>query len=146
MEHLELLTHVYLFRDATAEDLAALARIVERKFVIAGDRVYAEGDAPDAMFLIEMGRVEVRLEQRDMAIVTLGSGQAFGELGFFARGRRSVSAYAHEPTHLLRLPFDNLAQLLDERPALALIVYRNACRYFAAHFGQMALERDRPYF
>ena len=146
MEHLELLTHVYLFRDATAEDLAALARIVERKFVIAGDRVYAEGDAPDAMFLIEMGRVEVRLEQRDMAIVTLGSGQAFGELGFFARGRRSVSAYAREPTHLLRLPFDNLAQLLDERPALALIVYRNACRYFAAHFGQMALERDRPYF
>jgi hypothetical protein len=76
MEHQELLTHVYLFRGATLEDLAALARIVERKFVIAGDRVYAEGDDPDAMFLIEMGRVDVRPEQRDMAIVTLGSGRS----------------------------------------------------------------------
>jgi NTE family protein len=146
MEHQELLTHVYLFRGATLEDLAALARIVERKFVIAGDRVYAEGDDPDAMFLIEMGRVDVRPEQRDMAIVTLGSGQVFGELGFFVRGRRSVSAYAREPTYLLCLRFDSLAQLLDERPALALIVYRNACRYFAAHLGQMALKLDRPYF
>jgi len=146
MEHQELLTHVYLFRGATSEDLAALASIVERKVAIAGDRVYAEGDDPDAMFLIEMGRVEVGPEQRRTAIVTLGSGQAFGELGFFARGRRSVSAYAREPTYMLRLPFDKLAKLLDERPALALIVYRNACSYFAAHLGQMALERDRPYF
>jgi len=146
MEHQELLTHVYLFRGATSEDLAALASIVERKVVIAGDRVYAEGDDPDAMFLIEMGRVDVGPEQRHTAIITLGSGQAFGELGFFARGRRSVSAYAREPTHLLRLPFDKLAKLLDERSALALLVYRNACRYFAAHLGRMALERDRPYF
>jgi CRP-like cAMP-binding protein len=98
------------------------------------------------MFLIEMGRVDVRPEQRHTAIVTLGSGQAFGELGFFAPGRRSVSAYAREPTYLLRLPFDTLATLLDARPALALLVYRNACRYFAAHLGQMALERERPYF
>jgi CRP-like cAMP-binding protein len=90
MEHQELLTHVYLFRGATSEDLAALASIVERKVVIAGDRVYAEGDDPDAMFLIEMGRVDVGPEQRRTAIVTFGSGQAFGELGFFARGRRSV--------------------------------------------------------
>jgi CRP/FNR family transcriptional regulator, cyclic AMP receptor protein len=146
MEHQELLTNVYLFRGATAEDLSALSRIVERKVVIAGDRVYAEGDDPDALFLIEMGRVDVRPEQHRTAIVTLGTGQAFGELGFFARGRRSVSAYAREPTYLLRLPFDKLAKLLDERPALALIVYRNACGYFAAHFGQIALERDRPYF
>ena len=146
MEHQELLTHVYLFRGATSEDLAALASIVERKVTIAGDRVYAEGDEPDAMFLIEMGRVDLGPEQRDTAIVTLGSGQAFGELGFFARGRRLVSAYAREPTHMLRLAFNKLSKLLDERPALALIVYRNACRYFAAHFGQMALERDRPYF
>jgi CRP-like cAMP-binding protein len=145
MEHQELLTHVYLFHGATSQDLAALASIVERKAVIAGDRVYAEGDDPDAMYFIEMGRVDVRPEQRDAAIVTLGSGQAFGELGLFARGRRSVSAYARETTHLLRFPFDKLTKLLDERPALALIVYRNACRYFAAHLGQMALERDRPY-
>jgi CRP-like cAMP-binding protein len=146
MKHQELLTHVYLFRGATSEDLAALASIVERKVMIAGDRVYAEGDEPDAMFFIEMGRVDLGPEQRDRAIVTLGSGQVFGELGFFARGRRPVSAYAREPTHMLRLAFNKLSKLLDERPALALIVYRNACRYFAAHLGQMALERDRPYF
>jgi CRP/FNR family transcriptional regulator, cyclic AMP receptor protein len=146
MEYQELLTHVYLFRGASSGDLAALAGIAERKVVIAGDRVYVEGDDPDAMFLIEMGRVDVRPERRDTAIVTLGSGQNFGELGFFATGRRTVSAYAREPTYLLRIPFDKLAKLLDERPALALIVYRNACRYFAAHLGQVALQLDRPYF
>jgi hypothetical protein len=74
MEHQELLTHTYLFRGATADDLAALASIVERKVTIAGDRVYAEGDDPDALFLIEMGRVDVRPEQRRTAIVTPGVG------------------------------------------------------------------------
>lgn len=98
MEHQELLTHVYLFRGASSEDLAALAGIAERKVVIAGDRVYAEGDDPDAMFFIEMGGVDVGPEQRRTALFTISSGQAFGELGFFARGRRSVSAYAREPT------------------------------------------------
>jgi len=146
MKDQELLTHWYLFRSATMEDLTALASIVERKVVIAGDRVYAEGDDPNAMFLIEMGWVDVRPEQRDTAIVTLGSGQSFGELSFFARGRRLASAYTRETTHLLRIPFDKLAKLLDERPALALIVYRNACSFFAAHLGQMALEFDRRYF
>ena len=104
MEHQEILTHVYLFRGATSEDLRALAGIAERNVVIAGDRVYAEGDDPAAMFLIEM------------------------------------------PTYLLRFPFDALTRLMSERPALALIVYRNACRYFAAHLGQVALQLDRPYF
>ena len=59
MAHQALLTHAYLFGSATAEDLQALASIVERKVTIVGDRVYAEGDDPDAMFLIEMGRVDV---------------------------------------------------------------------------------------
>jgi hypothetical protein len=63
-----------------------------------------------------------------------------------SRGRRSASASARKPTHRLRVPFEKPARRLDERPALASIVYRNACRYFAAHLGQMALARDRPYF
>ena len=108
--------------------------------------MYAEGDDPNVMFLIEMRGVDVGPEQRRTVHVTVGSGQAFGELGFFARGRRSVSSGCPRAHPAAAPPFHKLAKLLDERPALPLIVYRNACRYFAAHLGQMALECDPSYF
>jgi CRP/FNR family transcriptional regulator, cyclic AMP receptor protein len=145
MDHRELLTNFYLFTDATANDLRALEAISEPRVCIAGDAIYHAGEAADALFLIEMGTVDIMPAGKETVFATMGSGQGFGELAFFERGPRPAAAYAREPAHLLRIPFARLAQVCTERPELALLVYRNACAFFAKHIRRMALALNHRY-
>jgi CRP-like cAMP-binding protein len=145
MDHRELLTGFYLFTDATANDVRALEAIGEPRVCIAGDLVYSEGQVADALFLIEMGTVDIMPMGKETVFATMGSGQGFGELSFFERGPRPAAAYAREPAHLLRIPYERLSQVLAERPALAILVYRNACTFFAKHIRRMALTMNHRY-
>ena len=145
MDHGELLKNFYLFTDATADDLRALEAICEPRVCIGGDLVYHEGDVADALFLIEMGTVEITPRGRETVFTSMGSGQGFGELSFFERGPRPAAAYARESSRLLRIPFARLSQVLTERPALGLLVYRNACAFFAKHIRRMASTMNHRY-
>ena len=145
MDHRELLKNFYLFTDATANDLRALETIGEPRVCIAGDLVYNAGQVADALFLIEMGTVDIMPMGKETVFATMGSGQGFGELAFFERGPRPAVAYAREPTHLLRIPFARFSEVLAERPELALLVYRNACAFFAKHLRRLALTLNHRY-
>jgi CRP-like cAMP-binding protein len=145
MDHRDLLKNFSLFTDATANDLRALEAISEPRVCIAGDLVYSVGEVADALSLIEMGTVDIMPMGKEMVFATMGSGQGFGELAFCEHGTRPAAAYAREPTHLLRIPFARLSQVLAERPELALLVYRNACAFFAKHIRGMALALNHRY-
>jgi CRP-like cAMP-binding protein len=145
MDQRELLKNFYLFTGVASSDLQAVEAIAERKVSIAGDLVYGEGEIADALFLVEMGTVDIVPKGKEKVFATIGSGHGFGELAFFERGTRPASASARERTHLLRIPYEQLSKVLSERPALALIVYRNACAFFAKHFRALALDLNRRY-
>jgi hypothetical protein len=78
MEHRELCKNFYLFTDAPANDLRALEATSERRVCIAGDLVYREGEVADALFLIEMGTVDIMPIGKEMVFTTMRSGQGFG--------------------------------------------------------------------
>jgi CRP/FNR family cyclic AMP-dependent transcriptional regulator len=145
MDQQGLLKKSYLFAGVTSDDLQALDAIVERKTYIAGDLVHSEGDVADAMYLIEMGAVDIMRKGKEMVFGTIGSEQGFGELSFFEPGPRPASASVRERTYLLRMPYERLSRVLAERPALALLVYRNACAFFAKHMRMMAHDLNRRY-
>jgi len=145
MDQKEILKNFYLFRGVTSEDLYALNGIVEAKVYMGGDLVYSEGEVADALFLVEMGTVDIVPKGKEIVFASIGSGQGFGELAFFERGTRPASASVRERTHLLRVPFEGLSKLLAERPKLALLVYRNACAFFAKHFRMIASDLNRRY-
>jgi CRP-like cAMP-binding protein len=145
MDQRELLRSSYLFTGVTSNDLDALDAIAERRIYIAGDLVYSEGDVADALFFIEMGAVDIVTRGKDIVFATISSGQGFGELAFFERGIRPASASARERTYLVRIPYERLSKVLAERSELALLVYRNACAFFAKHFRMMALDLNRRY-
>ena len=90
--------------------------------------------------------VDVTMPDRNVALVSVGSGQGLGQLAFFKREAHRATARTCVPTRIVRLPFTELDRLLAERPALALTFYRNAAAFLAHHLGQMAAELDRPYF
>jgi CRP-like cAMP-binding protein len=145
MDQRELLKNFYLFTDVTSNDLDALEAIVERKSYIAGDLVINEGEVADALFLVEMGTVDIVPKGKERVFATIGSGHGFGELAFFERGTRPASVSARERSYLLRIPYEPFSQLLSGRPGLALIVYRNACTFFARHFRALAGDLNRRY-
>ena len=145
MDQKGLLKNFYLFAGVTSNDLEAVNAIAERKGYMAGDLVYSEGEVADALFIVEMGTVDVVPKGKEIVFATIGSGQGFGELAFFEGGKRPASALTRERTYLIRIPYEELSKLLAERPGLALLVYRNACAFFAKHFRMMALDLNRRY-
>ena len=146
MNKVDLIKNNYLFRDIAASDLSALAGIAEEKDLNAGNLIYEAGQASDAIFIIEMGTVDILPQGRQAPFATMGSGQGLGELGFFYSDKRVATAVARERTQLVRIPFDKLAHLVTERPPFGLIFYRNASMFLAKHVRELALERDHRYF
>jgi CRP-like cAMP-binding protein len=141
-----LLKGIYLFQDATSDDLASLAGIAARREYLQGDLVFNEGDEADAMFVVEMGTVDLVPGGKDLAVITVGTGQSFGEVAFFKRGKRPGSARTREVSRILRIPFDRLETLLAGRPAFAMGFYRNACGFLAKHLQALAVDLNRRYF
>jgi CRP-like cAMP-binding protein len=145
MDPKSVLKNSYLFRGANEADLDSVMALAERKTLRQGELVYSAGSDADAMFFVEMGTVDITVKGKEIPIITAGTGQSFGELGFFRAAKRPVSALAREQTHLLRVPYDRLTTLLGERPALALAVYRNASGFFAKHLELISFEVDYRY-
>lgn len=146
MDLRDLLKDIYLFRDATPQDLAAVAAIAERKVYMVGEYIYQSGDASDALFIIESGTIDVTLKDKEVPLATVGAGQALGELAFFERSERLASAFTREPTHVVRLPFAKLDQIFAKHPNLAMIFYRRACAFLSRQLRAVVPDLNRRYF
>ena len=146
MNKADLIKGTYLFRGIDAKDLSALTVIAEQTVLLPGQLAYDVDQLSDAIFIIEMGTIDIVVKGKQAPVVTMGNGQTFGELAFFQPDKRFATATARERTELVRISFDKLAQLLTDRPALALLFYRNACAFFAKHVRELGSERDRRYF
>jgi CRP/FNR family cyclic AMP-dependent transcriptional regulator len=101
-----LLRRTRLFAELREETLQALAdRSIERTFPRHG-RLFYQGDPGSALFVLASGLVKVVVtseEGEEMVLVTLGPGEAFGELSIVDGGPRSASAEALEPTVALMI-------------------------------------------
>jgi CRP/FNR family cyclic AMP-dependent transcriptional regulator len=146
MNKTQLIESTYLFRGVAAGDISALAAVAEQTTLFQGQTIYDVEQQSDAIFIIEVGTIDIIVKGKQTPVVTMGTGQTLGELAFFQPAPRFATATARERTELVRIPFDKLTRLLEERPALALIFYRNACTFLARHVRELGVERDRRYF
>jgi CRP/FNR family transcriptional regulator, cyclic AMP receptor protein len=97
----DLLRRTRLFAELGQATLQALAdRSIERSFPRHG-RLFYQGDPGTGLFVVASGLVKVVVtseEGEEMVLVTLGPGDALGELSIVDGGPRSASAEALEPT------------------------------------------------
>jgi len=145
MEPRDVLKNIYLFRNATPEELAAVAAIAEPKSHMVEEYLYRAGDAPDAIYIVESGTIDITLKDKDVPLGSVGSGQALGEMAFFERGERLATAVTREPTRLLRLPFAKLDQVFAAHPKLATTFYFQACMLLSRHLRMLAPDLNRRY-
>jgi CRP-like cAMP-binding protein len=102
----ELLRRTRLFAGLSEPMLRALAdRAIERSFPRHG-RLFYQGDPGTGLFVVASGLVKVVVTSEDgeeMVLITLGPGEALGELSVVDGGSRSASAEALEPTVALMI-------------------------------------------
>jgi len=132
-----VLHNFYLFRGAPPTDVAALEARAQRVHYLPNELVFREGEEAEGLYLVEFGTIEIFCCGDQTPLFTVGSAGGFGEVAFFDRGTRPASARTREASHLIRISFAALTAVLEERPAMAVVVYRNACTFLAKRLRRM---------
>ena len=90
-----------MFSGLPEAELAAIADAASEFEVGQGEEVATEGDFGHAMYAIESGTAEVRLDAKPAR--KLGPGDVFGEIAAISSGRRTASVVATSPMRLIAL-------------------------------------------
>jgi SulP family sulfate permease len=103
--------------------LAALESCMDRRSYTAGERIFAQGDAGDEMFLIRRGAVRIVLPlgaRQGHHLATFGRGDFFGEMAFLDPAPRSADALAFTDSDLFVLSRRRFDTLAEEHKKLAI--------------------------
>jgi sulfate permease, SulP family len=120
-------------------DAAAFERVqalLPERRLAAGERLFAQGEAGDAIYVLCAGSVSVLDLARRQRFVSFSPGMTFGELAVLDGGDRTADAVADEPSIVRSLPADVMRQLEREAPGIAALLYRNLARHLATRLRE----------
>src|SRR6202034_3267178 len=96
----------------------------------AGEVIFREGEAAVELFVVQSGKVEIRLGDR--LLDTLSERSIFGEMALIDRGPRSATAIAASDTTLVPVDEKQFLFLVTRTPHFALNVMRVLARRLRA--------------
>ncbi len=120
---IDTLRQVPLFEsldDKAAKELSELLETLDCK---AETFLFRTGDAGDAMYIIEHGKVRIcvqAIDGREVTLTELGRGDFFGEMVLFDGQRRSADAVVAEDARLALLSREHFLSFMRSSPDVAL--------------------------
>jgi len=93
-----------------------------------GDLILREGEATNALYLIQSGAVQVRKNldaERYKQLKDLLAGDFFGDMSFLTGAERSADILALQDCQILEIERSDFDELVKEHPAIGLKAYRN---------------------
>ena len=104
-----------------AEDIRALAGVLQEDRYSAGATVFKIGDAPTRINIVRTGAIELsrHLKGRRVVLQIIRPGDVFGDVSLFLRMRVPWDAVALEDTVIYSFESVSLYRLLEQRPRLA---------------------------
>ena len=130
---LENLTRTnFILRAASpAERPALVERFAVRTFEV-GDKIVAQGSAPEGLHLIALGEVAVvhqdENDSSDTVVAKLGPGEVVGEVALVLRRPAIADVIAHHPTVTLFLARERLMELVKAHPKVFVELYELAVK------------------
>ncbi len=115
----DVISCVEPFTAARPEDVDGLAEQAIRLRKSAGTVLVQEGAAPEGLFVVLRGRVNLVREGdggRDLILSSLGPGDVLGESCAIDQSGMSTSAVTATPTELLRIPSEIVAAYVRRHP------------------------------
>jgi CRP-like cAMP-binding protein len=125
-----LLSRTSLFGGLAGEDLDACAGAFKQAEHAKGEMIFARGDPPTHIYLIEKGRVRLSVpapNARKLSFRHTAAGELFGEIGALDGGPRTADAEAMTPATLHRLERGAFEALWSARPRIAAQVVAFLC-------------------
>ena len=104
------------------ESLSAYKRFGLVNELTAGEAVFRQGQASDALFVVLEGEVAIIKDVEEIARV--GTGLSIGEMGLLLGRARGATARAIVDTQVLELSRADLERMTDEEPIYAVHLYR----------------------
>ena len=122
----DFLKSVPLFVEFDAEELDHLRSALMPTHFAPGDVILQEGNANRALHIVRSGRIRVsrQVQDREVSLCDLITGQTFGELSIIEDGVASASLKAVTETEVLSISMNDLAQFLREKPQAAAKFWR----------------------
>lgn len=118
---LEIVASQGWFSKRSAETRAQLGEIAKLRSFAKDDVVYLAGDAPNGVFGLISGSLNISIPRSDGEDYTThraGAGFWVGDLALISEGIRLISVRAAEPTTMVYLPTRALQKLLARHPRL----------------------------
>ena len=136
MSYIPILSTVDILADLTEEHIEKILNICSETSFEAEETIFEENSPSKEFYIIVKGQVDIQLDP-DMirskpdvhgpqTIVTLRTGQSFGEVALVDQGVRSASAKAAATgCTLLKIGRDDFMQLLQTDVSMGFIVMQN---------------------
>lgn len=145
--HAGYLAQLPLFATLPTTVLEAIASRFTARFFAQGQLIFQQGDVGDHFYLIARGQVEVLVRNAqgvDQKIDNMGDGDYFGETALLQDAPRNATIRTVTDSLLLILPKPTFLALLDELPALRVVVDRQIARTFENRARQQVDEDLAP--
>ena len=123
----EALSEAPLLSELSSADTAAFRAHVRAMLLGRGDRLYAQGESGDSLYVVIAGKLKLTrrsTDGREVLVRVIGPGEMFGELAMFDPTYRTATATALTDSRLAMIAHDDLAAILADRPSVALLMLR----------------------
>jgi HEAT repeat protein len=140
VKRLFALEGVEIFAQSDVDDLAAVAGVAKEQLFRRGERIYAEGDPGDALYVIVEGACEARREGE--VVLTMKSRESFGETSLFDGAPRINEVVATADTTVLVIDRRDFLDLLGDRPELLAGMFRVMSRQLKSMVVEVASRRS----
>ena len=117
------LREIDVFLGRKDSTLAALESCVDKRSYKTGEKIFAQGDAGDELFLIRRGAVRIVLalvEKQGHHLATFGRGDFVGEMAFLDQASRSADALAFTDVDLFVLSRKRFDTLVEDHKRLGM--------------------------
>jgi CRP/FNR family transcriptional regulator len=117
----DILRRSTIFRRLAADDRQRLAAVAQLRDYDKGQMLFAEGDAPDVLFIVVSGRVKIyKMTARgtDVILEIFGPGDPVGGAAVYEGRPYPASAMTLEPTTCVLVPRQAYFALLEAHPSM----------------------------
>ena len=133
----DLLARIDLFAALSQETRRRLAAGARLHYFDAGERLVAEGETGDSLYILARGTVIISKSGRDIgttsvALAVLREGEFFGEMSLLTGAPRSATVTSEGPCEAFVLDRQALAPILEADPQIAEVLSKRLAERLAA--------------
>ena len=146
---LDFLRQVSLFKDLSADQLAALLSRLKERRIRKGEVLFREGEPGDELFVIREGSVLISkpiVGRAEQVLARFGPGDFFGEMSLFDQAPRSATVQAETETLMFCLDRESLQHLIKASPDAAAAFFFRLAEVFIRRLretGELVAEVTR---